>query len=105
MPPNKDPITKTDLDVIGSELRSLRRLMENELRHHAEDIKDLRDWRDQFVAEGGPWRAVDDRVKALEYLARTVKWAVGAMITATTPIAVWAAIEIIKAIGAALSGP
>ena len=94
MPPDKEAITKTDLDVIGGELKLLRQLMENELRHHAEDISGLRDWRDQFVAEGGPWRAMDKRVGDLEYLARAAKWVAGIL----APIAVWASIEIVKAL-------
>ena len=67
--------------------------MENELKHHAEDIKDLKDWRDQFVAEGGPWRSIDKRVSALEYLAKSVK----VVIATLTPIALWAIMEMIKA--------
>ena len=73
MPPDKGPITKTDLDVISSELRSLRLLMENELRHHAEDISGLRDWRDQFMIEGGPWRTMDKRVTDVEHFAGDAK--------------------------------
>ena len=92
--PNKDPITKTDLDVIGGELKALRQLMENELKHHAEDIGELKSWRDQFMAEVGPWRTMDKRVGGLEYLAKGMKWIVGIL----TPIALWATIEIIKAL-------
>jgi len=88
------------LDVVSGEIRSLRQLMENELSHQADDIKDGKDWREQFMSENGPWRRMDDRVKALEYLARSVKWAVGVMI----PIATLATIEIGKMIWAVLRG-
>ena len=81
------------MNVIGSDLKALRQLMENELKHHAEDIKDLKGWRDQFVAEGGPWRSIDKRVSALEYLAKSVK----VVIATLTPIALWAIMEMIKA--------
>ena len=100
MPPDKRPITKTDLDVVSGEIKSLRQLMENELSHQADDIKDVKDWREQFMSEDGPWRRMDDRVKALEYLARSVKVATAFM----APVAAWAVIEIIKTIGAVLRG-
>lgn len=98
MPPDKTPITRTDLSVVSGEIKLLRQFMENEISHQAEDVKDLKGWRDQFMAESGPWRRMDNRVQDLEYLARSVKWAAGAMM----PIALWAVIEIIKAIGAVL---
>jgi len=97
---DKGPITKTDLNVVSGQIDSLRQLMENELKHQANDIGDLKDWRDHFTSENGPWRRMDDRVKALEYLARSVKWAVGVMI----PIATLATIEIGKMIWTVLRG-
>jgi len=93
MSPSKELVTRTDIDVISGELKALRQLMENELSHQAEDIKDLKDWRNEFMAEGGPWRSMDKRVSAIEYLTKGVKWVFAAL----TPIAVWATIEIIKA--------
>ena len=96
----KRPITKTDLDIVSNEIKALRQLMENELAHQSEDIRDLKDWRDQFTSEDGPWRRMDDRVKALEYLARSVRWAAGLM----APIAMLATIEIARMIWAVLRG-
>lgn len=73
MPPGKEPVTKTDLDVIGGELKLLRQLMENELGHQGEDIRDIKDWRDQFIAEGGPWRSMNKRVTGVEHFAEDMK--------------------------------
>jgi len=90
MAPDNGPVTKADLDAATS---SIRELIENELRHQAQDIAEVREWRDRFTAEDGPWRMMDKRVSALEYLARSIKWIVAAL----TPIAAWAIMEIIKA--------
>lgn len=90
MPPDDGPVTKADLN---DAIKSIQTIIENELRHQAEDTAELKIWRDQFMVEGGPWRSMNDRVSALEYLARTVKW----IIAVLTPIAIWAIIEMIKA--------
>ena len=60
MPPDDGPVTRADLkDAISS----IERLIQNELGHQAEDIGEMRDWRDQFMAEGGPWRALNRRTQ------------------------------------------
>lgn len=99
MAPDDGPVTKADLNVA---IRSIQTLIENELRHQTQDIAELKNWRSEFMAEGGPWRSMDKRVSTLEYLARSVK----VVIVILSPIAVWAIIEIIKAVMAWIqSGP
>jgi len=91
MAPDDGPVTKADLN---NAIQSIQKLIENELKHQTEDIVELKDWRNQFfMSEAGPWRSMDKRVSALEYLARSIKWVIAAL----TPIAVWAMIEMIKA--------
>lgn len=90
MAPDDGPVTKADLN---NAIQSIQRLIENELKHQTEDIAELKDWRNRFMAEEGPWRSMDSRVNALEYLARSIKWVIGIL----TPIAIWATIEIIRA--------
>lgn len=88
----KAPITRTDLDVVATEIRSLREVMENELRHLRNEVIENTAWRQAFMNEDGPWRKMDNRVTDVEYLARSVKW----VVVAISPIATWAAIEIGK---------
>jgi hypothetical protein len=90
MAPNDKPVTKADLNAA---IQSIQRLIENELKHQTEDVAELKGWRDGFVAEDGPWRSMDNRVRALEYLARSIKWVIAIL----TPIAIWAIMEMIKA--------
>jgi hypothetical protein len=97
MAPDDGPVTKADLN---NAIKSIQILIENELRHQTEDITELKDWRNQFMAEGGPWRSMDKRVSALEYLARSIKWVIGIL----TPIAIWATWEIIRAAAAWIQG-
>lgn len=97
MAPDNEPVTKADLNAATE---GIRRLIENELKHQTEDIAELKDWRNQFMAEGGPWRSMDSRVNALEYLARSVKWVIAAL----TPIAIWAITEMIRATVAWIQG-
>ena len=90
MTPDDGPVTKADL---RDAITTIQTTIENELRHQTEDIAEVKGWRNEFMAEGGPWRSMNDRVSALEYLARTVKWVIAVL----TPIAIWAVTEMIKA--------
>ena len=90
MASSNGPVTKADLAATE---KRIKEFLGNELRHRDDDITDFKAWRDEFVAEGGPWRSMDRRVTALEYLAKSIKWVIAAL----TPIALWAIMEIIKA--------
>lgn len=100
MLPDKTPITRMDLNVVTSAISSLRELMENKMSHLENAVDENTAWRQEFMNESGPWRRMDNRVIAVEYLARSVKWVVGVML----PIATWAALEIIRMIWASLQG-
>lgn len=94
------PVTKADLNTIKAEVTALADLIKNELAHIKEDVAANTVWRQEFMKEDGPWRSVDRRVSALEYLARSIK-VIGVTLT---PIALWAIMEIIEATVAWIQG-
>ena len=76
MPPDNGPVTKADLNAA---IESIERLIENELKHQADDIGELQTWRDDFMAEGGPWRSMDKRVINVEHFAEDIKGTIDRM--------------------------
>ncbi|MGD8501402.1 MAG: hypothetical protein PVJ86_12190 [Phycisphaerales bacterium] len=81
-----DPVTKSDLNTLRTEIKGIRELLNNELRHLREDVNANTEWRKAFMKENGPWRNVADSVKILKVF-------VGVL----SPIALWAAIKFIEA--------
>lgn len=73
MAPDNEPITKADLNALRVEIKGIRELWDNELRHVKEDTEANTKWRQEFMAEDGPWRKMDQRMQAQETFSEAMK--------------------------------
>jgi len=106
MPSDKTPITRTDVNVISSEIKLLREVMENELRHLRNEVTENTAWRQAFMDEVGPWRQMNNRVTAVEYSTESINRSIKVIKAAVVTIAIWAVFEMGKMLFAYLQkGP
>lgn len=87
---DNEPVTKSDLNALHTEMQRIHDLLQNELRHLREDVNENTAWRQEFTKENGPWRRVADSIKVIKVF-----------IAFLSPVIIWAIIEIIKALASA----
>ncbi len=85
-----EPVTKSDLSALHTEMQGIHDLLQNELRHLREDVNENTAWRQEFTKENGPWRRVADSIKVIKVF-----------IAFLSPVIIWAIIEIIKTLASA----
>ena len=85
------PATKHDLKMA---VDAIKELFVNELRHLQGDVDGNTQWRQEFIAEDGPWRKLHTRLEKLERLA----WLFAGASALLSPVVVWAIIQIFESV-------